>query len=239
VLHLSSHWSACCIGLRARPLHLPPPRLACRSSRELCRWGVNAFTSRLPCPALPPHVRIKRGFNWPEGRFTLRRINSTTIRTFYLVSIRLLELAGDLIGRQLEHGDQGVTPCWKSVHWISKISAENHKRISRENWPNFNSIPGKFKQNIKKSLPDIPKYLPGISGQWSESEKNLKNRWKQPCFDRIYPFGNRGLLYPTASQKSHDPCFHKKHMESGVMTFVAHCTPYIMSCHPLMVIMKL
>jgi len=28
----------------------------------------------------------------------------------------------------------------------------------------------------------------------------------------------------TVGHKSHDPCFHKKYMETGVMTFVAHCT---------------
>jgi len=28
----------------------------------------------------------------------------------------------------------------------------------------------------------------------------------------------------TVGHKSHDPSFHKKYMESGVMTFVAHCT---------------
>ena len=27
----------------------------------------------------------------------------------------------------------------------------------------------------------------------------------------------------TVGHKSHDPCFHKKHMGAGVMTFVAHC----------------
>jgi len=26
------------------------------------------------------------------------------------------------------------------------------------------------------------------------------------------------------SHKSQDPCFHKKYMEAGVMTFKAHCT---------------
>ena len=32
------------------------------------------------------------------------------------------------------------------------------------------------------------------------------------------------------AHKSHDPCFHKKYMEAGVMTFAAHCTvadPYL------------
>jgi len=28
----------------------------------------------------------------------------------------------------------------------------------------------------------------------------------------------------TVGLKSHDPCFHKKYMEEGVMTFVTHCT---------------
>ena len=28
----------------------------------------------------------------------------------------------------------------------------------------------------------------------------------------------------TVGHKSHDPCFLKKYMEAGVMTFVAHCT---------------
>jgi len=28
----------------------------------------------------------------------------------------------------------------------------------------------------------------------------------------------------TVDHKSHDPSFHKKYIESGVMTFVAHCT---------------
>jgi len=28
----------------------------------------------------------------------------------------------------------------------------------------------------------------------------------------------------TVAHKSHDPCFHKKYMEAGVMTFAAHCT---------------
>ena len=27
--------------------------------------------------------------------------------------------------------------------------------------------------------------------------------------------------------KSHDPCFHKKYMVAGVMTFVAHCTLFM------------
>jgi len=30
----------------------------------------------------------------------------------------------------------------------------------------------------------------------------------------------------TVGHKSHDPCFHKKYMEVGVMTFVAHSTVY-------------
>jgi len=30
----------------------------------------------------------------------------------------------------------------------------------------------------------------------------------------------------TVDHKSHDPCFHKKYLEAGVMTFVAHCTSY-------------
>ena len=30
--------------------------------------------------------------------------------------------------------------------------------------------------------------------------------------------------YCTVAHKSHDPCFHKKYMEAGVMTFVTHCT---------------
>jgi len=30
----------------------------------------------------------------------------------------------------------------------------------------------------------------------------------------------------TVGHKSHDPCFHKKYMEAGVMTFVAHCTVF-------------
>ena len=28
----------------------------------------------------------------------------------------------------------------------------------------------------------------------------------------------------TVGHKSHDPCFHEKYMETGVMTFVPHCT---------------
>ena len=37
------------------------------------------------------------------------------------------------------------------------------------------------------------------------------------------------LTFPsTVGQKSHDPCFHKKHIEAGLMTFVPHCT-----CNPL------
>jgi len=28
----------------------------------------------------------------------------------------------------------------------------------------------------------------------------------------------------TVGHKSHDPCFHKKYMEAGVMTLVAYCT---------------
>jgi len=28
----------------------------------------------------------------------------------------------------------------------------------------------------------------------------------------------------TVGHKSHDPCFHKKHIEIGVMNFVARCT---------------
>ena len=31
----------------------------------------------------------------------------------------------------------------------------------------------------------------------------------------------------TVGHKSHDPWFHKKYMEAGVMTFVAHCTQNI------------
>jgi len=33
-----------------------------------------------------------------------------------------------------------------------------------------------------------------------------------------------GLGKGTVAHKSHDPCFHKKYMEAGVMTFVTHCT---------------
>jgi len=29
--------------------------------------------------------------------------------------------------------------------------------------------------------------------------------------------------------KSHDSCSHKKYMEAGVMTFVAHCTFYTLA----------
>jgi len=29
--------------------------------------------------------------------------------------------------------------------------------------------------------------------------------------------------YSTVGHKSHDPCFHKKYKEAGVMTFVARC----------------
>jgi len=32
------------------------------------------------------------------------------------------------------------------------------------------------------------------------------------------------ILRCTVGHKSHDPCFHKKYMVAGVMTFVAHCT---------------
>jgi len=31
-------------------------------------------------------------------------------------------------------------------------------------------------------------------------------------------------LYCTVGHKNHDPCFHKKYLEAGVMTFVAYCT---------------
>ena len=33
----------------------------------------------------------------------------------------------------------------------------------------------------------------------------------------------------TVGHKSHDPCFHKKYTEAGVMTFVAHCTVEIIN----------
>jgi len=53
----------------------------------------------------------------------------------------------------------------------------------------------------------------------------------------VPPRGPRVLLVPpfvdgnrnpapmsTVGHKSHDPCFHKKYMVAGVMTFVGHCT---------------
>jgi len=46
-------------------------------------------------------------------------------------------------------------------------------------------------------------------------------------------------VFCTVSHKSHDPCFHVFLMETGVMTFVAHCTRDIMSCHPLDTSIKL
>jgi len=42
----------------------------------------------------------------------------------------------------------------------------------------------------------------------------------------------RVSLKGTVSRKSHDPCFHKKYTEAGVMTFVAHCTD--ITCYPLL-----
>jgi len=30
----------------------------------------------------------------------------------------------------------------------------------------------------------------------------------------------------TVGHKSYDPCFHKRYTETGVMTFVAHCTKF-------------
>jgi len=36
--------------------------------------------------------------------------------------------------------------------------------------------------------------------------------------------GNAHFRYCAVGHKSHDPCFHKKYMEAGVRTFVAHCT---------------
>jgi len=32
------------------------------------------------------------------------------------------------------------------------------------------------------------------------------------------------LAEGTVGHKSHDPCFHEKYMEVGVMNFEAHCT---------------
>jgi len=39
------------------------------------------------------------------------------------------------------------------------------------------------------------------------------------CFKHTYYLGMR-----TVGHKSHDPCFHKKYMEAGVMIFVTRCT---------------
>jgi len=49
------------------------------------------------------------------------------------------------------------------------------------------------------------------SNHWSEKIKNKKKKSVQVC---------------TVAHKSHDPCFHKKYVEAGVMTFVAHCTEF-------------
>jgi len=63
---------------------------------------------------------------------------------------------------------------------VSRISGgyqRHNKRMSRENWSNFNEISDGFQQNVKKYLLDIPKYQPEISRQWSGSrklEKSLK-----------------------------------------------------------------
>ena len=37
-------------------------------------------------------------------------------------------------------------------------------------------------------------------------------------------FENKTSKFYTVGHESHDPCFHKKYTEAGVMTFVAHCT---------------
>jgi len=72
--------------------------------------------------------------------------------------VNLLDHSPDIL-----HMNQGVTPCWKSVHWISgyqgyhpavkgiingyqeEISQSSNKCLS-------------FQQNIQKYLLDIPKY---------------------------------------------------------------------------------
>ena len=55
----------------------------------------------------------------------------------------------------------------------------------------------------------------------------LKIAFSASCVPPIQPFfgyWRRPRRRGTVGRKSHDPCFHKKYMEAGVMAFATHCT---------------
>jgi len=60
-----------------------------------------------------------------------------------------------------------------------------------------------------------------------------QNRFFYRCFKRLTrrsQYKNRRAtshVQWVTKVMGHDPCFHEKYMESGVMTFVAHCTVYM------------
>ena len=82
------------------------------------------------------------------------------------------------------------SPQGLATHMVHRILRHQgyqryERRISRGDW-NFNEISNRFQRNIKKYLQDIS-YLniSQISEDSGQRLKNLKNRRKQPCFDRL------------------------------------------------------
>jgi len=98
---------------------------------------------------------------------------------------------------------RGMTPCRKSVHWISGYQPDIRVVI--------NGYQKKIDQIWIKYLTDFSRILRKIFSVYlnmshiSEDSglkvKKMKNRWKQPCFDRIEQLdinwisGCQGLLY--------------------------------------------
>jgi len=99
---------------------------------------------------------------------------------------------------------------------ISKISGWYQRyniRISRENWPNSNYISDRIQKNVK-NICWIHLNIIQISVDNGQRLKNMKSRWKQPCFYWIQQLDVKDI----------------NRMSAG---YQGLCIPDIMSCHPL------